>query len=285
MDVRLREMAATQADLVARWQLLDAGWSEKAVERAAERGWRVVHPGVYALTQAPLSRHQRWMAATLSAPGTALAAASAGAHWGFRPWEGAFEVVVREGSGGPRLMGGLLVMRSRTLAGEVTTHDGIRTTTPERTLIDLSANVRGKPQAKMVREAIRHKTTTAFTLLGAITRHGGRRGIAHLRELAQRYRELPIERTRSDAEAAALEILAGAGIAAFRNNDIIEGEEADLVDPSRRLIVEIDGPQFHLFAAEDERKQSTWESAGYTVRRIPSGEIFDRPERLVALAR
>src|SRR3954468_3281716 len=83
MDVR--GLAAAQGDVVAGWQLREIGWAPKAVQRRLERGWRVVHPGVYALTQAPLTRHQLWMAATLSAPGTALAAASAGAWWGFRP--------------------------------------------------------------------------------------------------------------------------------------------------------------------------------------------------------
>ena len=48
MDVRA--LAAAQADVVAGWQLRGLGWSTKAVERRLERGWRVVHPGVYALT-------------------------------------------------------------------------------------------------------------------------------------------------------------------------------------------------------------------------------------------
>src|SRR3954469_23113011 len=135
MDVR--GLAAAQADVVAGWQLREIGWTPKAVQRRLERGWRVVHPGVYALTQAPPTRRQSWMAATLSAPGTALAAANAGACWGFRPWEGGFEVVVRQGSGGPRRMGGLLVMRTNHM--ETTVRDGIPITTAERTLIDLAA--------------------------------------------------------------------------------------------------------------------------------------------------
>jgi very-short-patch-repair endonuclease len=286
MDVRFREMAAAQTDVVARWQLVEAGWAHDAVDDWARRNrWRAVYPGVYALTQAPLTRRQRWTAATLSAPGTALAAASAAACWGFRPWAGSFEVVVRPGSGGPRLTDGLLAMRSLTLAGELTTSNGIAITTPDRTLIDLSANVRGRPQAKMVREAIRLKTTTAYSLLGALSRHRGRRGTATLRELALRYRDIPIARTKSDAEAAALEVLAGAGITAFANNVIVAGEEADLVDRDRRLIIEIDGPQFHMFLDEGERKQRLWQGSGWTVERLSSGDVFDAPERLVALAR
>src|SRR3954467_14164579 len=166
MDVRA--LAAAQTDVVAAWQLRAAGWTRWQVERRVfEHRWRVVHPGVYALTQSPLTRHQLWMAATLSAPGTALAAASAGACWGFRPWENSFEVVVREGSGGPRRMGGLLVMR--TSAMEKTVRDGIPLTTPERTLIDLAARLDARALAKATREAIRLKTTSATALLDALS--------------------------------------------------------------------------------------------------------------------
>jgi very-short-patch-repair endonuclease len=64
----------------------------------------------------------------------------------------------------------------------------------------------------------------------------------------------------------------------------INGEEADLVWPSRKRIIEIDGPQYHRFPEEDARKQRAWEAADYTVRRIPSDLVYNRPELLIALA-
>ena len=51
------------------------------------------------------------------------------------------------------------------------------------------------------------------------------------------------------------------------------------------LIIELDGPQFHLDAAEDLRKQRAWEAAGWTVRRIPTDDVYLDPERLLARAR
>jgi len=268
MDVR--QLAAGQADIVAGWQLRRLGWTRWQVERRVfEHRWRVVHPGVYALTQAPLTRRQSWWAATLSAPGTALGVASAGACWGFRPWEGAFEVVVRQGSGGPRRLGGLLVMRTSRM--ETTTGDGIRITTPERTLIDLAAQLPARAIAKATREAIRLRCTTASSLLDALSKHPGRRGSKQLRELAERYKGLPIARSRSDAESRALESVEG-----FELNVKVGGEEADLVDRERRLIIEIDGPQYHLFPDEDARKEAAWREAGYEVRRISSDDVFSR---------
>src|SRR5215208_2381457 len=89
----LRAIAAGQAGCVATWQLLAAGWSRDAV-RHRTRGLRRLHDGVYVTGDAPVTRLQRWWAATLTAPGSVLAFASAGAAHEMRPWEGAFEVIV-----------------------------------------------------------------------------------------------------------------------------------------------------------------------------------------------
>jgi hypothetical protein len=62
------------------------------------------------------------------------------------------------------------------------------------------------------------------------------------------------------------------------------GEEADLSWPEPRLIVEIDGPQFHRDKLHDAHKTATWTAAGWTVRRIDSDDVFLNPDRLLALA-
>jgi very-short-patch-repair endonuclease len=81
-----------------------------------------------------------------------------------------------------------------------------------------------------------------------------------------------------------LEVLHDAGVPPPEVNVWIRGEEADLVWRAARFIIEIDGPDFHQFADEDARKQAIWEAAGFRVRRLPSGAVFDRPQRLIALA-
>ena len=103
-------------------------------------------------------------------------------------------------------------------------------------------------------------------------KHPNRRGTRLLREWAHRYKDLPIARARSDAESYALELL-GPGP---RLNVRIGGEEADLVWPEQRLVVEIDGPQYHLFPDEDARKEAAWRAAGYDVRRLSSDDLFSR---------
>ena len=191
-----------------------------------------------------------------------------------------FETVTRPGSGGPRSLDGVLVCRSTSLAGNTTTLDAIPITTPERTLINLAPQLRSRALARAVREAIRLRTTTPSDLLVALARHRGRRGTARLHAAVARYAGLPLNRTRSDAEALALELLRDAGLPSPDVNRRIAGEEADLSWSYGKLIVELDGAQFHLDAAEDMRKQRAWEKAGWTVHRLPTDDVYLHPERL-----
>jgi very-short-patch-repair endonuclease len=284
MDAQVRELAAEQWDVVAAWQLLAAGWTRrKIIHRIRHRGWRVVHPGVYALTNAPLTRRQRWFAASLTTPDSILSHASGGACWGFRPWEGSVETITRPGGGGPRRLGDLLVLRSSKLDGDTTTHQGIKITTAARTLIDLAPHEGERETRRSFREALRLKVTTRQQLVATLSRHPGRRGTRLLGDLAARYASVPYHRTRSDAESLALELLHDAGVDPPRANTRIAGEEADLAWPDRRLIIEIDGPQYHQFSEEDLRKQRKWEAAGYTVRRISSDVVYGQPALLIAV--
>jgi hypothetical protein len=191
-DVRLLRLLFQQEDVIAWWQLAALGWSPRRIEKTVQsRSWRTIHVGVFTPLQAPLTRRRRWIAATLTAPGTLLAGASAGAAWGFRPWEGAFETVVRHGSGGPRRHDGLLIARSTTLHDDFTWLGPIPITAPERTLIDLSAHLSEAATGRATREAIRLRLATPPDLLAALERHAGRRGTRRLRAIAQRYANVP----------------------------------------------------------------------------------------------
>src|SRR5438105_10268603 len=156
MHVHLRALAARQCDIVAAWQLVAMGASRKAIDhRVRTHAWRVVHRGVYALTNAPLTRQQLWIAAALTTPASVLSHASAGACWGFRPVEAVFETVTRPGNCGRRRLKGLLVMYSNTLEGETTSHEGVPITTAARTLIDLAPHLSRKQTSRAFREALR----------------------------------------------------------------------------------------------------------------------------------
>ncbi|MCW3017099.1 MAG: hypothetical protein JWO02_4191 [Solirubrobacterales bacterium] len=268
---------------MATWQLTDRQWSKAAV-RHRTAGLRRLHDGVFLLGQALPTQRQRWRAATLTAPGSVLSHASGGALYRLRPWTGTFETITRPGNGGPRRYNGVLVMHSLIMDGQVRVVDGLPVTCAERVLADLAPVLDDRALRKAFREAIRLRVTTAPKVWRMTDRHPSRRGSGRLARLADVYVRLPIHRCRSDAEAMALEILDAAGIPIPRVNERFAGEEADLCWPELRLIIEIDGPSYHRLKDVDARKTAAWRAAGYVVHRIASGDVFDRPAQLVALA-
>jgi hypothetical protein len=285
-DAQIAELARRQFNRVSRQQLLDLGVSPTAIEHRISAGRLVaVEQGVFAV--APLLEHDdwgRWMGATLTAPGTVLSHTSAATAWGIWSLARQLEVVTRPGSGGPRRRGGVLAFRSSTLAGDVTARRGIPITSVSRTLVDLARMVGDRALARAVREAVRLELVTLAGLGDDLGRYRGRRGSRRLAMTIARYAGLPLERARSGAEIRAMEVLRAADRPLPRLNVRIAGEEADLSWASPRLIIEIDGGPFHLDVGEDARKQRTWERAGWRVRRITSDDVYERPDRLLALA-
>src|SRR5436190_24240798 len=244
----LRDLARRHDGVVVAWQLRAAGLSWDAIEHRTA-GLRELHDGVYLTGDAPVTRRQRWRAATLTAPRTFLAVASAGAAWGFRPWQGSYEVVVRYGSGGPKRFGPLLVCRSKRI--DHTKLDGLPITTAERTLADLWRHLSERDQRKALREALRLKCLSIDTLDAHLAAAAGRHRPASLTRQVDRYGHLQLHRCRSDAEAYAVELIANTRLPLPQINKRIAGEEADLSWPAHRLIIEIDGGQFHTDKAED----------------------------------
>ena len=284
-DVRIADLAGRQFNRISLAQLQELGLSESAiVHRVANGRLLAVEQGVFAVAPVLDDDWGRWMAATLTAPRTELSHASAAAAWGFWSLPRAFETVTRPGSGGPRRHGGILAFRSQTLDRRCTVHRGVPITTVPRTILDLASGTSDRALARAVREAIRIKVTTLAALTESTLEHRGRRGVARLTNILARYSGLPLARARSGAEVRALEILRDAGWPMPRLNQRIAGEEADLSWRQWRLVIEIDGGPFHLDVGEDARKEAIWRAAGWTVRRIPSDDIYERPTRLFALA-
>jgi hypothetical protein len=283
-DVRVASLAETQFNRFSRSQLYELGVGDRAIARRVESGrWAIVEEGVFAIVPVLDDPWGRWMAATLTAPGSVLSHWSAGAAYGFVVWRRPFETVTRPGSGGPRRHGGVLAYRSTTLDGECDELRGVPITSVPRTLLDLARVTSDRALARAVREALRLELTTLPALGDEVGRHITRRGTRRLVRTLARYSGLPLERARSGAEVRALEVIRGAGRPLPRLNVRVAGEEADLSWSKARLIVEIDGGPFHRDKGEDIRKQSRWEAAGWTVKRLDADDVYSHPGRLLAL--
>jgi hypothetical protein len=282
-ETALRRRAERQCGVVATWQLVEDGLSWAAV-RHRTRGLREIHDGVHVTGDAPMTRRQVWWAAALTAPGRVVSHASAGAAYGFRPWTGAFEVVTRAGTGGPRRFGSLLICNSTTLTGNTTTLDGLPITTAERALADLARGLDDGALARSVREALRLRVTGCARIQVMLARASGPNRPRRLRLLANRYARLPIARARSDPEAHALELLAAAGFPTPEVNVVVASHRPDLAWRPARHIIELDGPDFHQFPDADLEKQVAWERAGWAVARVSTDDVYKFPERLLAAA-
>jgi len=284
-DAQIAALAGRQFNRIARRQLIDLGLSEKAITHRVATGRLVaVEQGVFAVAPVLEDDWGRWMGATLTAPGSVLSHISAAAAWGLLTLPRPVECITRPGSGGPRRHGGVLAYRSSTLDGDTVENRGIPITSLPRNLLDLARTVGDRALARALREAIRLELTTLAALGDRLAEYRARRGSRRLAETMARYTGLPLERARSGAEIRALQVLRDARRPLPRLNARIAGEEADLSWSTQKLIVEIDGGPFHLDVGEDARKEKAWETAGWLVRRIPSDDVYERPDRLLRLA-
>jgi hypothetical protein len=284
-DARIAGLAGRQFNRVSRAQLEALGVSKDAIEHRVAAGRLViVAQGVFAL--APVLDDEpwgRWMGATLTHPGSLLSRLSAAVAWGALSREGRFVSITRPGTGGPRRHGDILVHRSGHLDGDRTELRGVPITSIARTLIDITHEVGDRALARAVREAVRLRLITLYELADALGRYRGWRGSRRLAATVARYSGLPIERARSGAEVRALEIVRAAGYERVGLNLTVAGEEADLVFPGKRRIIEIDGGPFHLDKGADARKEAAWTAAGWEVRRLPSSDVYERPAALLSL--
>lgn len=281
----MAELAGRQFNRVSRAQLRALGLTEDAIDHRVGAGRLViVEQGVFALP--PLLEHDpwgRWMGATLTHRGSLLSRLSAAVAWGVLEREGPLVTITREGNGGPRQHGGVRVHRSTDLHADRTELRGVPITSVARTLLDITGDVGDRALARAVRESVRLELIELHELADELVRFRGRRGSRRLAATVARYSGLPIERARSGAEVRALEILRDAGHDDVQLNQVIAGVEADLVFRDRRLIVEIDGGPYHRDRGEDARKESAWRGAGWRVRRLPSSEVYERPNALLTV--
>jgi hypothetical protein len=285
--VQVADHLAAQFNRVSRAQLRAIGMSEKAIDRSVEYGRLViVEQGVLAAPPVLEDDWGKWMAATLTAPGSVLSHVSAASAWGFWSQRRGFETVTRPGNGGPKRHGSVLACHSTRLGPDTTFLRGIPITTVPRTVLDLATttDISDRALSRALREALRLRITSLAAVVDYLTRNRGRRGTARFAAALARYSGLPVERARSGAEILAMEILRDAGFELAALNVRRAGEEADLSWPGICLIIEIDGGPFHLDRGEDARKQRIWEKAGWVVRRIPSDDVYHEPARLIALA-
>jgi very-short-patch-repair endonuclease len=245
-------LAAEQHGVIARRQLLELGFSSRAIQhRLANGRLHLVMPGVYAVGRPELTRRGKWMAAVLACGDDAvLSHESAAALWEIREAErGAIDISLVAQSA--RRRPGINVHRRTSLRPEdVTTRHNIPITSVIRTLIDLAPRLKEEQLEAAINEAAKHEYIDPESLRASLDDRRGQPGVASLRELLDR-RTFTL--TDSELERRFIPLAARAGLPAPLTQQYINGFRVDFYWPELGLVVETDGLRYHRTAAQQAR--------------------------------
>lgn len=287
-DRWIRAIVESQHGVVARRQLLDGGMTPSRVRSWLASGRLVRHRnGVYTLGSALLSREGRWMGAVLACgAGALLSHRSAAALWGLRSaGGGAIEVTTPFGKGARR-PGADVRARQSGLAYEfATTAQGIPVTSVAWTLLDLAAVLRPHQLRRAVEQAEQRELFDLRAVTAALAADPGRPGSPKLLALLDDMKDHGVTRTRSEVEAALLQLCLDHDLPRPQVNRYDNAREVDFRWPRERLIVEVDGWQFHrsrrAFVTDRARDRAAL-ATGWRVARFPATEVIDNAAGVAA---
>lgn len=272
----VQRLAARQGGHITREQLKACGVPARTVTRwVADRKLIRVHRGVYAVGHLQSNPINAAHAALLAGgPRSALAGECALVLWGVRQtWPVPLEIVTA-GVGRPS---GLIVHRSRTLLmRDIRTVQGLRVTSPARTLLDTAERLRPRQLTRAVNDLRVRRLLSLPDLVDVLQRNPYHRASSLLRphlELAQP------EPTRSELEDRFLPLLRSHDLPLPEINVHIAGHRVDAYFPDHRLIVELDGWNSHRsryrFLEDRRRDFRILLATGIPTVRLPSDDVND----------
>jgi very-short-patch-repair endonuclease len=273
LDLAISRVAARQHGNVTRSRVLALGGDDYAIYHRVRTGrLHRVYPGVYGVGRLPKTALERASAAVLACGEEAMLSGISGlALWGFtKRWPRFPEVTVT----GDRRPKGITVHRSRTLTRQdIRRHQGIPVTSPARTILDCAPRLTDVQLTRVVNEAL---------LSGHLRR-------SHLAELLVRCpsaRLLPFVDTtagptRSEFEDTFKRFCKRFGLPQPQFNVKVCGYEVDAYFEPEKVIVELDGWQFHSSRASfenDRRRDANTLAHGIVTVRITWARLMREPQ-------
>jgi hypothetical protein len=282
----IMRLAELREGLVTRGHLQKHGLSNGQIKYLGEQ--RLLHPvfrGVDALEPPPWTLAKRTLAACLASPGVVVSDMSAAAHWRLRKTpRDVLEVVVKA----PRLvrLPGVRVHRTNQLE-EVDIafySNGLRVTTPARTLFDCAAELDPVTMASVVEDALNRRLSSPGALLDVAARlvGQGRPGAAVFGSVIK---ERPLERAPAESEAelvlADALVMTGMPLPTPQFPVRIDGQDMrlDLAIPPDRLDIEVDDPYWHadpLALQRDHARDLLLATDGWIVARVTTDDVHQR---------
>lgn len=251
---------------------------------------------VFAVVGTPRTWTHRAFVAVADTGGIgALSHQAAAAHWGlpgFRRHD--LHVLVQRGSIDHRTPTTAAVHTTRRLpAHHIVELDGIRVTSPVRTVFDLSDRLSLGRLARLLDDAWGLKLLKADGLYDTLEelRGRGRGRVAWMRMLIEE-RGHDYAAPESGLERRFRRLLEQDGQPPMEYQVDLGGEQwiarVDAVDRRARLIVQIDSDRYHsslLDRRKDEEQDAALRALGWTVIRITEADLRRRPAWVVALVR
>ena len=294
IDRQVAHLAARQHGLITAEQVHSMPALRPVARRRVSTGrWVKVAEGVYRIGGAPVTWTSELLAAVLAGgPGAVASHRSAGVLWGLdgcRP--GLPEVTVPRGR--RYRPDGVRTHQSTDLhLVHPVRREGIPTTPPGRTLLDLGAVVPLGRVHLALDDARRRGLVTWDDLLATLVAHArrGRGGVAKLRAiLDEHFGEVAV--TDSGFERLVVARLVQAGLPRpVLQYEVVVGGRAfrlDLAYPDERIAIELDG-SVHLRRdvwEADHARQNALVLAGWTVLRFTWRDYLDRGPFLVGEVR
>jgi hypothetical protein len=289
IDAELARLAGRQHGVVATRQLSALGLARGGVAARARAGrLHRVHRGVYAVGHTVLTVNGRRMAAVLAAgPGAVLSHASAAALWDIRPTSATrIDVSVRS-AGGRAKRPGLRIHRTPTLqTDEITAHQGIRVTSPARTLLDLASSLPRRALERALDEAEIRELYDRRALEAVALAHAGEHGARALAEALAQDGDPVL--TDSELEEIMLGLCDEQQLERPTPRAWVAGLRVDFLFAASRLVVETDGYRYHRTRRAFERdreRDAILARAGYRTLRFTHRQLTREPARVAETIR
>jgi very-short-patch-repair endonuclease len=240
VDRKIAALSRRQRGFVTARQLRLLGLGRDAIRYRIRVGRLIrVYHGVYSVGHLPSSPVDFAAAAVLAGGrGAALSHASAAALWGWRQeWKRPFHVTAPSN----HKRDGIVFHHLRLAGSDVARIEGIRVTSPARTLLDVAPILPSKQLRRAVREAQlvqRLDLGELADVLARFSRHPGARLLLPLVSEST-------GPTRSELEDAFLDFCRHFDLPRPEVNTRVAGYEVDAFFPDHRLAVELDGWWFH----------------------------------------
>jgi very-short-patch-repair endonuclease len=267
IDARIGQWAERQHGYITRQQLLALGLSPRAISARVKAGSLIrIHNGVYAVGHVPRGALARSHAAVLACGAdAALSHESAVAQWGLREWPRVPEVTAPSRHTRP----GIRTHRSTTLAGDVWTHQGVRTTNPVRTIIDIAPRRTDRQLIRLVQDARLAKHLNDTSLRRLLLR------CPRLQPLID-----PTQNpTRSRLEDDFVAWIKKHKLPMPRiNTKLASGRQVDALYENEKLIVELDGWPYHSGRnafRSDHQRDSDHRTLGFDTVRYTDEQLTD----------